>query len=88
MINKQTLLISREIIKIFPDFLHRYVIGDMMQKSIYVKRIICICLLICFSLVTYGIINMRRLPNQVASVNALPITNKVVVVDAGHRTSR
>lgn len=37
--------------------------------------------------VTYGIINMRKLPNQIAQVNALPITNKVIIVDAGHRTS-
>lgn len=27
---------------------------------------------------------MRKVPNQVAKVNALPITNKVVVIDAGH----
>ena len=43
---------------------------------------------ICFSLSIYGIITMRKLPNQVAQVNALPITNKVVVIDAGHRSSR
>ena len=55
-----------------------------MNLSIMHKRIIIVIIFICISLVMYGIINMRRLPNQVASVNALPITNKVIVIDAGH----
>ena len=55
-----------------------------MNLSIMHKRIIIVIIFICLSLVMYGIINMRRLPNQVASVNALPITNKVIVIDAGH----
>lgn len=55
-----------------------------MNLSIMRKRIIIVIIFICLSLVMYGIINMRRLPNQVASVNALPITNKVIVIDAGH----
>ena len=55
-----------------------------MKFSILQKRLAFICVLICFSLGVYGIITMRRVPNQVAKVNALPITNKVVVIDAGH----
>lgn len=55
-----------------------------MRVSVIKERVLLVLVLICFSLVTYGIINMRRLPNQVAKVNALPITNKVIVVDAGH----
>ena len=55
-----------------------------MNLSLMHKRIIIVIIFICLSLVMYGIINMRRLPNQVASVNALPITNKVIVIDAGH----
>ena len=55
-----------------------------MNLSIMHKRIIIVIIFICLSLVMYGIINMRRLPNQVASVNALSINNKVIVIDAGH----
>lgn len=53
---------------------------DLLQN----KRLILIVCLLILSLVTYGILNFTRLPEQVAKVNALPITNKVIVLDAGH----
>lgn len=55
-----------------------------MKEYVLKKRIIFVFVLVCISFVTYGIINMRRLPNQVAKANALPITNKIIVIDAGH----
>ncbi len=54
----------------------------MMKLTVLQKRLVFICFFICLALATYGIINMKRLPNQVAKVNALPITNKVIVVDS------
>ena len=55
-----------------------------MKEYVLKKRIIFVFVLVCISFVTYGIINMRRLPNQVAKTNSLPITNKIIVIDAGH----
>lgn len=55
-----------------------------MEKDILKKRVLVVFILICISYITYGIINIRKVPNQVATTNALPITSKVVVIDAGH----
>ena len=57
---------------------------ENIKKNMYKKRIIAIVSFVCLLLVTYGIINMRKLPNQIAKVNATPLANKVIVIDAGH----
>lgn len=57
-----------------------------MKNCIFKKRImICLCL-ICISFISYGIINKQVAEESESSVqvNALPITNKVVVIDGGH----
>ena len=55
-----------------------------MKISLIQKRITLIFTIICLFAITYGIINMKRIPNSVAKVNAVPSTNKVIVLDAGH----
>ena len=51
------------------------------------KRLILIISLLCISLTTVMISNSTRYSNTVETVN-LPVSNKVIVVDAGHRSSR
>ena len=53
-----------------------------MKLTIFQKRLLFICFFICLALTTYGIMNTRILPNKIAKVNALPITNKIIVVDS------
>ena len=50
------------------------------------KRILFVFVLLSISLCVYGIINIiRKNDNNVAlQTNSLPITNKIIVVDAGH----
>ena len=52
-----------------------------MKFSILQKRIIFICFFVCLSITSYNIINKS---NQVSEVNALPASNKTIVLDAGH----
>lgn len=57
-----------------------------MKNYVLKKRIIiCLCL-ICISFVSYGIINKQVAKESELSiqVNALPITNKIIIIDAGH----
>lgn len=51
------------------------------------KRLIIITSLLCFSLSVCVLKNSWQSPNTVATVN-LPVSNKVIVLDAGHRRSR
>lgn len=57
-----------------------------MKMSVTKKRITFICAFICFSIGVYGIIGMlesfKEKPTLQAS--ATPITNKIVIIDAGH----
>lgn len=55
-----------------------------MKKNILAKQCILVVFFICFSLISYGIINIQKRQSKIAQVNAMPITNKVIVVDAGH----
>lgn len=57
-----------------------------MKFSIFQKRAICVVLFICFSIGIYGIINLLEglKSNNTVQTNALPITNKIIVLDAGH----
>ncbi|MNV65535.1 hypothetical protein D3C71_1582330 [compost metagenome] len=54
-----------------------------MKLSIKVRRIMYVGIFVCFSIATYAIINMVNV-NKSIDVNALPITNKTIVIDAGH----
>ena len=57
-----------------------------MNFTIFQKRLAYVCFFICFSLGVYAIIDLQR-PNNIKediTVNATPITNKVVIIDAGH----
>lgn len=55
-----------------------------MKLTIFHKRIMYVCLFVLLSLGSYGIINNVRENNLTTQVNATPITNKVIVIDAGH----
>lgn len=51
------------------------------------KRLVLITSLVCISLTTFMIKNSVTNPDVVDTVN-LPVSNKVIVLDAGHRCSR
>lgn len=57
-----------------------------MNKIKIRKKYIYIIGFVCFFLAIYGIISFVRLNDKevLTQVNALPITNKVIVIDAGH----
>ena len=51
------------------------------------KRLILIGSLLCLSLTAISLKSAFTKPQTIATVN-LPVTNKVIVLDAGHRSSR
>ena len=53
-----------------------------MNKSNLYKRLILVSFLVCLSMSFFYVSNIMN--NKVIPTNALPITNKVVVLDAGH----
>ena len=53
-----------------------------MNKSNLHKRLIFVSFLVCLSMSFFCVSNIMN--NKVIPANALPITNKVVVLDAGH----
>ena len=53
-----------------------------MNKSNLYKRLIFVSFLVCLSMSFFCVSNIMN--NEVIPTNALPITNKVVVLDAGH----
>ena len=55
-----------------------------MKLSKYKKSICLFCCIIGLITVIYSIVIVVKVSNQTAKVNALPITNKVIVIDAGH----
>lgn len=65
-----------------------------MYKVIYVfkkinkKRFIIVGLMVAISIGVFNFTNSKLLTkSESISANATPITNKVVVLDAGHRTA-
>ena len=54
---------------------------------IHKKRLILIGSLLCLSLTAISLKSAFTKPQTIATVN-LPVTNKVIVLDAGHRGSR
>ena len=55
-----------------------------MKSSLVYKRLILVVFFVCISLCCYGIIDVIQKQEKSISTNALPITNKIVVIDAGH----
>ena len=55
-----------------------------MKKICIYKRLILVSVLVFFSLCFYGIINIIQKQEKTLATNALPITNKIIVIDAGH----
>ena len=53
-----------------------------MNKSNLYKRLIFVSFLVCLSMSFFCVSNIMN--NKVIPTTALPITNKVVVLDAGH----
>ena len=53
-----------------------------MNKSNLYKRLIFVSFLVCLSMSFFCVSNIMN--NKVIPTNALPITNKIVVLDAGH----
>ena len=51
------------------------------------KNLIIIGSLLCLSLTAISLKSVFTAPKVVATVN-LPVSNKVIVLDAGHRSSR
>lgn len=54
-----------------------------MNKSILYKRLIFVTFLVCLSISSFAVSNIMD-NNRVIATNALPITNKIIVLDAGH----
>lgn len=50
--------------------------------KILVKRLICICFFVLLSVFVYIYFSIKS--NNTMQVNASPIANKVIVIDAGH----
>ena len=55
-----------------------------MKLNINKKRILFIFLCVCFSIIGYGIMYNINLKNKDIKANATPITNKTIIIDAGH----
>jgi N-acetylmuramoyl-L-alanine amidase len=55
-----------------------------MKFSIFHKRLIYVFAFVCISIGVYGIINECNIKSESSQVNALPTTNKTIVIDAGH----
>ena len=53
-----------------------------MNKSNLYKRLIFVSFLVCLSMSFFCVSNIMN--NKVIPTNDLPITNKIVVLDAGH----
>ena len=54
-----------------------------MNKSNLYKRLIFVSFLVCLSISSFAVSNIMD-NNRVIATNALPITNKIIVLDAGH----
>ena len=61
--------------------------GGKMQKAI-IKKAILVCVLISILLIVYGIFNLKGISKKAITVNATPITNKIIVLDARTRETR
>ncbi|MEG0873531.1 MAG: N-acetylmuramoyl-L-alanine amidase [Clostridia bacterium] len=58
-----------------------------MKKIIYNKYFFAVIVFCCFLIGIYGVISVledMKVENKLIQTNALPITNKVIVIDAGH----
>lgn len=55
-----------------------------MKFSCMYKRILLMITFVFISFAVYGIINVIQRQDKAITTNAIPITNKIVVVDAGH----
>lgn len=55
-----------------------------MDKSIFYKRLIFVMLLVCLSICSFEFFYTISKNDVSITTNALPITNKIVVLDAGH----
>lgn len=55
-----------------------------MKLTILNKRIGFVCIFVCISVLMYGIIGIVNKNNKSLQVNSTPITNKTIVIDAGH----
>lgn len=55
-----------------------------MKKIVYFKRIIFVSTFVCITVLVYGIIVNINSSDNVIQTNSTPITNKVIVIDAGH----
>lgn len=66
---------------------HIHISGDNMKLSILQKRMIMIGIFLCFSIGLYAIMGKLEEKKQeydLLQTNALPTTNKVIIIDAGH----
>lgn len=55
-----------------------------MKLTIFKKRIIFVFIFVCISMLLYGIIGIVNKNSNSLQVNSTPITNKTIVIDAGH----
>lgn len=55
-----------------------------MDKSIFYKRLIFVMLLVCLSICSFEFFYTINKNEVSIATNALPITNKIIVLDAGH----
>lgn len=60
-----------------------------MFKKLNKKRITVVCLMVMVSIISFNASNNReKINSETISANSTPITNKVVILDAGHRFTR
>lgn len=55
-----------------------------MKMTILKKRLAFVAIFVCISIGVYGIIGVVNQPAESVQTNATPITNKTIIIDAGH----
>lgn len=63
---------------------HIYIQGDNVKITCIYKRLMLVSIFIFISFSIYGIINIVKKNEKTLETNALPVTNKVIIIDAGH----
>ena len=63
---------------------HIHILGDNVKNSCTYKRLVFVSVFLFFSFCFYTIINIIAKQEKTIETNAIPITNKTIVIDAGH----
>jgi len=64
---------------------HIYIQGDYFMFDVYKKRIIYVIMTLSVCLIYTAVTNLWDLKKEtIIDVNSTPITNKTIILDAGH----